>query len=565
MNDQDQQLATTIEDDRADARGVAPGRVPVTARLMPRPVFVMRFADGTVSADAATAVERAGGSGRPLPAPVRDRFESSLGHDLSGVRVHTGGDSAHAATAIGARAYTVGQDIHFADGQYRPEDPFGLHLIAHEVVHTVQQTGGAARRALQPSLEVSRPTDAFELEAEALAPHVARGEPVSVGGVSTGLARQVMRADDGRGPDTAGVKGKFTVAKVPIAENVKFGPVTGAASYSLEVGFESVKRDAPADGQASTTAKYGGTDPRTAPPSTSTRSGAAGDAGKGAVGVSAEIKHELEQGVTSKMLGVKANFKGATELTSKGGKLNGSFNLDTAVGPVPLTIKVVEFNIFKWDPGKTPPFQAAVVTTGAEAQIAEFQHTASDGQVYTLKPTLKMEIEFTPDYAQLGKLVLENIAKIFATEVGLASSIIAAGALTIGAALYQIANSGEITERTEGAVKKCRTYCRAYEAAIKGGKAAGGDGAAEGTAAGKAWVAARQFIGPDSDAAIAEAARSADLYQAAWKEAWPKIRAKAIADYWADHSFEHLMYGDEGAGNGGFRTFKRVLDAAGGT
>ena len=92
----------------------------------------------------------AGGSGAPLPDGVRARFEQSLGHDLAGVRVHTDGASATAAAAIGARAYAVGQNVHFADGQYQPDDPFGLHLLAHEVVHTVQQTGGAAARAPQP-------------------------------------------------------------------------------------------------------------------------------------------------------------------------------------------------------------------------------------------------------------------------------------------------------------------------------------------------------------------------------------------------------------------------------
>jgi hypothetical protein len=54
------------------------------------------------------------------------------------------------------------------------------------------------------------------------------------------------------------------------------------------------------------------------------------------------------------------------------------------------------------------------------------------------------------------------------------------------------------------------------------------------------------------------------MYDQAWKTAWPQIKAKAIQDYWNDHKAEKFIYGDTGAGNGGFRTFKRVLDAAGG-
>ncbi|MBK7191815.1 MAG: DUF4157 domain-containing protein, partial [Myxococcales bacterium] len=117
----------------------------------------LRDANG-VAADAEAAVDRAASStGAPLPTHIQRQFEGSLGADLSGVRVHTGGESQQAAQAVGAKAYTVGNDIHFAAGNYQPDDPFGMHLLAHEVAHTVQQSGGAQRR--QHKLEVSTPQD----------------------------------------------------------------------------------------------------------------------------------------------------------------------------------------------------------------------------------------------------------------------------------------------------------------------------------------------------------------------------------------------------------------------
>ena len=126
------------------ARPIAPGRVPVTARLVSRAV-IFRNEFG-IAGGADEAVQRAQtSSGAPLPAGVRSQFESSLGADLSAVRVHTGADSAAAADAVGARAYATGQDIHFGADQYAPSDPFGLHLLAHEVAHTVQQGSGLAR------------------------------------------------------------------------------------------------------------------------------------------------------------------------------------------------------------------------------------------------------------------------------------------------------------------------------------------------------------------------------------------------------------------------------------
>ncbi|HLL24398.1 MAG TPA: DUF4157 domain-containing protein, partial [Kofleriaceae bacterium] len=106
---------------------------------------VARKADGgDVSAGAATSLAAAEGSpGGDLPATARVQLESHSGVDLSSVRVHTGSASQAAASAVGAKAYTVGQDIHFGAGYYDPSSQAGKHLLAHEVAHTIQQRGGS--------------------------------------------------------------------------------------------------------------------------------------------------------------------------------------------------------------------------------------------------------------------------------------------------------------------------------------------------------------------------------------------------------------------------------------
>src|SRR5690242_4623716 len=60
------------------------------------------------------------GGGAPLPAGVRSSMERGLGADLGQVRIHTGADSAQAAGRLSARAFTDGNDVHFAAGQYHP-------------------------------------------------------------------------------------------------------------------------------------------------------------------------------------------------------------------------------------------------------------------------------------------------------------------------------------------------------------------------------------------------------------------------------------------------------------
>ncbi len=58
---------------------------------------------------------------------------------LSRARIHAGAPAARAAEALGARAFTVGRDIVFGAGQFRPDTREGRRLIAHELAHVAQQ------------------------------------------------------------------------------------------------------------------------------------------------------------------------------------------------------------------------------------------------------------------------------------------------------------------------------------------------------------------------------------------------------------------------------------------
>jgi hypothetical protein len=81
--------------------------------------------------------------GRPLDSESRAFFEPRLGLDLAHVRVHDNSRAASSARAVGARAYTVGSHIVFAEGAHTASEG-GRRLLAHELVHVMQQTGDAA-------------------------------------------------------------------------------------------------------------------------------------------------------------------------------------------------------------------------------------------------------------------------------------------------------------------------------------------------------------------------------------------------------------------------------------
>ncbi len=81
-------------------------------------------------------------AGQPLPDAVRHQAELVLRRDLGGVRVHTSGRAAAAAREVGARAFTVGDDITFGGGEYVPGSTAGRWLLAHELAHRALQAAG---------------------------------------------------------------------------------------------------------------------------------------------------------------------------------------------------------------------------------------------------------------------------------------------------------------------------------------------------------------------------------------------------------------------------------------
>jgi hypothetical protein len=73
-------------------------------------------------------------------------------YDFSGVRIHTDRTAAASAAAMQARAYTVGSNIVFGAGEYRPQTSEGRRLIAHELTHVVQQGSASVEPRVQRDL-----------------------------------------------------------------------------------------------------------------------------------------------------------------------------------------------------------------------------------------------------------------------------------------------------------------------------------------------------------------------------------------------------------------------------
>jgi hypothetical protein len=169
--------------------------------------------------------------GTSLDSETRDFMEARFGRDFSAVRIHSDSAAAKSSRAIDANAYTVGQDIVFAEGKYSPGSVEGQRLLAHELTHVVQQGSGPVAGALTAgsSMSISDPGDSFEQAAESQAEQVISGaageRKQSAADATAGVS--VQRDDDSQ-DDTVS-----KVAGVPHA-GVEFAEGAEATTNTVE-------------------------------------------------------------------------------------------------------------------------------------------------------------------------------------------------------------------------------------------------------------------------------------------------------------------------------------------
>jgi hypothetical protein len=174
-----------------------------------------------------------------VPAGIRERAEATTGADLSGVRVHTEGAANHAAHGLGARAFARGGNVFFGAGEYHPGTLAGDHLIAHELVHTIQQSGAPVAQA---KLRDSEGGDAAEREADTVADAVMSGaKAVPTVSVSPGTVSRKRKRDasarpaDAKTADTAVEQsGSLSNAYGTFKYQIKKNAGANGCSFNLE-------------------------------------------------------------------------------------------------------------------------------------------------------------------------------------------------------------------------------------------------------------------------------------------------------------------------------------------
>ncbi|WP_291143223.1 eCIS core domain-containing protein [Flavobacterium sp. UBA7680] len=100
------------------------------------------------------------GSGTGLDKKTKKEMESGFGSDFSNVKIHTDASAVQMSQELGAQAFTNGNHVYFNEGKYNPSSQEGKHLLAHELTHTVQQTGAKQKSGtIQKSSIENHPED----------------------------------------------------------------------------------------------------------------------------------------------------------------------------------------------------------------------------------------------------------------------------------------------------------------------------------------------------------------------------------------------------------------------
>ena len=94
--------------------------------------------------------------GRPLAPDLQREMSAKMDANFSDVRVHTDSRAVQMNQALGAKAFTVGKNIHFNTRQFAPRSSQGKRLLAHELTHTIQQ--GHSPKMVQADFSVDPST-----------------------------------------------------------------------------------------------------------------------------------------------------------------------------------------------------------------------------------------------------------------------------------------------------------------------------------------------------------------------------------------------------------------------
>jgi hypothetical protein len=188
-------------------------------------------------------------------------MESAFGYDFSRVRIHTDAKAAEISSGLNARAFTIGRDVAFASGEYQPSTLIGDALIAHELAHVVQQSGGLGSEVQynngSENIALEEDADISAIRAVMLAWGGAKGAMKGIGKKAQSDLRSGLRlqrcqaapalalAGGGAAGGGAAVAGTATVTGLTVAEGTALAVAAVGTAVVVEETVRQSRRTEP--------------------------------------------------------------------------------------------------------------------------------------------------------------------------------------------------------------------------------------------------------------------------------------------------------------------------------
>jgi len=106
-------------------------------------------------------------------------FSDRFGYNFDRIRIHDNPDDHQLVHSLGARAFTYGHHIVFAERQYAPNTRTGKRLLAHELTHVIQQGAVSQLQYNNHSPLLQRQRNTPQIQADETAPVPGSSAPVS--------------------------------------------------------------------------------------------------------------------------------------------------------------------------------------------------------------------------------------------------------------------------------------------------------------------------------------------------------------------------------------------------
>jgi hypothetical protein len=118
---------------------------------------------------------------------LQTKMQNSFGTSFQDVNIHQNDGS---ASQMGALAYTQGNNVHFAPGQFNPNTQGGQELLGHELTHVVQQREGRVQPTKQGKGKAVNDNPSLESEADNMGKKAANGQQVDIAGKGSGVQKE---------------------------------------------------------------------------------------------------------------------------------------------------------------------------------------------------------------------------------------------------------------------------------------------------------------------------------------------------------------------------------------